>query len=191
MKRRKAISYIALGGAGGALAVSGYKWYDWNKKPDDIFIEYHKELIAALAETIIPATDTPGAKDAGVPEFMIVLLNDCTDRKSKNKFIDGLKELRKYCLDKHGKEYQHCTEEQQYIVLKHFEEQGKAWPGLLGKVQDKFLGRSFFATLKHYTVEGYGTSRLGATKGLVYIPVPGSYHGCIPLQPGQKAWATK
>lgn len=192
MKRRTAIGRIVLIGGSTVAAWSGYKWYDWNKTPDISFVQQNEELITALAETIIPATpDSPGAREAGVGPFIIKMLEDCTDIKSKNKFIDGLKELKAHSLSKYNKSYEHCSEEERYTMLKQVEKQDKPWPGLIGKVQNRFLGRSFFTTLKHYTVEGYGTSRLGATKAFVYVPVPGSYHGCIPLQPGQKSWASK
>lgn len=192
MKRRTAISRIVLIGGGTVTAWSGYKWYDWNKKPDISFVKQNEELITALAATIIPATqDSPGAREAGIGPFIVKMLEDCTDIKSKNKFIDGLKELKAYSLSKYNKSYEHCSEEEQYNMLKQVEQRDKPWPGLMGKVQNRFLGRSFFFTLKHYTVEGYATSWLGATKAFVYVPVPGSYRGCVPLQPGQKSWASK
>ncbi|HLX67414.1 MAG TPA: gluconate 2-dehydrogenase subunit 3 family protein, partial [Puia sp.] len=62
---------------------------------------------------------------------------------------------------------------------------------IIGKAQEVYLGRSFFTTLKKYTVEGYCTSQAGATRGLSYLYVPGSFHSCIPLQPGQRSWATR
>src|ERR1700754_4175452 len=102
MKRRKAIGRIALAGVAGVAAFSGYKWYDWNKTPDYGFAEEHTALIAALAETIIPATDTPGAKEAGVPEFIMIMLRDCTPVTWKNRFIDGLKEVQAYSKNKYG-----------------------------------------------------------------------------------------
>jgi hypothetical protein len=40
------------------------------------------------------------------------------------------------------------------------------------------------------TCLGYYTSEIGATKALKYVHIPGKYEACIPLQPGQKAWAT-
>lgn len=192
MNRRKAISRILFAGVGGGLIASGYKWYDWNKTPDISFVKQNEEMITALAATIIPATqDSPGAREAGIAPFIIKMLEDCTDIKSKNKFIDGLKELKAYSLSKYSKSYEHCSEEEQYAMLKQVEKRDKPWLGLMGKVQNRFLGRSFFTTLKHYTVEGYATSWLGATKAFVYVPVPGSYRGCIPLQPGQRSWASK
>jgi hypothetical protein len=190
MNRRKAIGRILLIGGGSIAAYSGYKLWDWNKSPDIEYLENRKELIAALAESIIPETDSPGAKEAGVHEFIITMVKDCTEIKSQNKFIDGLKELEKYCSSSFSKTYQQCSPQQQQQTLKHFDERGKSYNGVIGKVENKFFGKSFFDTLKSYTVEGYCTSEAGATKGVSYVFIPGKFIGCMPLQPGQKSWAT-
>ncbi|MBN8876954.1 MAG: gluconate 2-dehydrogenase subunit 3 family protein [Sphingobacteriales bacterium] len=189
MNRRKAITRVLLIGAGATAAVGGYKWYSINREPDLDFMDQQTELIAALAETIIPATDTPGAKACQVEKYIQVMVRDCTDRKSQNKFVDGLKDLKAYTSYEYGKEYQHCTAEQQIKVLEHFA--GKASStGLWSKIERRYLGNSFFTTLKQYTVEGFCTSRQGATQALSYLHVPGRYQGCMPMTPGQKAWAT-
>jgi hypothetical protein len=191
MKRRKAIGLLILTGAGAGLAYSGYTWYDWNKAPDLAYLQQNRELIAALAATIIPADDTPGAKEAGVQDFIIKMIKDCTGIRVANKFIDGLKELDRHCRSKYGKPYEQCPEGQQQQVLRRFEEKGRPFKGILGKAESKWLGGSFFTTLKEYTVQGYCSSMPGASQGLAYLPIPGSYRGCIPKMPGQKAWATK
>ncbi|HLK27176.1 MAG TPA: gluconate 2-dehydrogenase subunit 3 family protein [Puia sp.] len=190
MKRRKAIGRILLISGGALAGYSGYKLWDWNKSPDIEYLEKHKELIAALAETIIPATDSPGAKEAGVHEYIITMLKDCTERKSQNKFIDGLKEVESYCSSSFSKHYEKCTIQQQYQTLQHFEERGKSYGGFMGKVENKFFGKSFFTTLKYLTAEGYSTSEAGATKGLAYVAIPGKFIGCMPLEKGQRSWAT-
>jgi len=191
MNRRKAIARILLITGGSVAAYSGYKLWDWNKSPDIKYLEQRKDLIAALAETIIPATDSPGAKEAGVNNYIITMIKDCTEIKSQNKFIDGLKELERYCSSSFSKTYQQCSLQQQHQTLKHFEERGRAYSGIVGKVENKFFGKSFFETLKNYTAEGYCTSEAGATKGLSYLYIPGKYIGCMPLQQGQKSWATQ
>ena len=191
MKRRKAIGRILLAGVGGGLVLSGYKWLDWHKTPDIHSLEQYKDLVSALAETILPSGDSPGAREAGVGDFIIVMIKDCTDRISANKFIDGLKELDHYARSHYDRPYERCGENEQIMVLRYFEEKGKPFRGLIGKAQNKYLGKSFFTTLMEYTVKGYCTSELGANKGLAYVLIPGSYHGCIPKWPGQKAWATK
>jgi hypothetical protein len=59
------------------------------------------------------------------------------------------------------------------------------------KVQRKITGRSFMDILRELVVVGYCTSEAGATQGLAFDFIPGSYTGCISLRPGQKSWATK
>jgi hypothetical protein len=190
MNRRKAIGNIILLTGGATIAVSSYKGYQWFKKPDLDFINKQKLLIEALAETIIPKTDTPGAKEAGVGEIIITLLNDCTPRPSQNRFIEGLKELINHTSSQFNKSYLDCTSEEQSIVLRHFQKSGKPFKGIIGKAQNKFLGKSFYATLSEYTTYGYCTSELGASQGLSYVLIPGRYNGCIPLEKNQKTWAT-
>jgi hypothetical protein len=190
MNRRKAITRILLIGGGSIATYSAYKWWDWNKGADTGYLEHNKNLIVALVETIIPATDSPGAKQAGVQDYIITMVKDCTDIKSQNKFIDGLKDLQQYCSSSYGKIFEQCSLLQQQQTLKHFEQRGKSSSGITGKIEKKFFGESFFTTLKRYTAEGYCTSEAGATKGLSYKPIPGKFIGCMPLQPGQKSWAT-
>jgi hypothetical protein len=191
MNRRKAIGRIFLFTGISIAGYSGYKFWDWNKKPDLDFLSQQKDLIAALAETIIPASDSPGAKEAGVEQYIITMIKDCTERKSQNKFIDGLKALNHYCKSQFNKPFDQCTEKEKQQTLQHFEEMGKSSKGLIGKAEDRYLGKSFFSTLKTYTIQGYCSSEMGATKGLSYLYIPGKFVGCMPLQPGQKAWATK
>ena len=191
MNRRKAIGRIVLIGGGTAAAYSGYKWYDWNKRPDLGWLDQKKALISYLAEAIIPATDSPGAGEAGVADYIIIMVKDCTAVKAQNKFIDGLKELENHCISSYNKPFEQCSEADKNKVLEYFEKKDKPFKGIVGKAQNKFLGKTFFTTLREYTVWGYCSSELGATKGLAYLFIPGRYQGCIPLQPGQKSWATK
>jgi len=191
VNRRKALRNFLLISGGAVFTVSTYKTYNWFKTPDLDFLFSQKPIIEALAETIIPKTDTPGAKEAGVGEIIVMLLKDCTSRPAQNKFIDGLKELISFCSSEYHKSYLDCTSKEQTAVLRHFQEKGRRFRGILGKVQNNFLGNSFYSTLAEYTTFGYCTSELGATQGLSYVLIPGRYNGCIPLEPKQRTWATK
>ena len=53
----------------------------------------------------------------------------------------------------------------------------------------KLKGTPFWRLLKELTLFGYFTSEQGATQALEYVPIPGRYDACIPLKPGQKAYA--
>jgi hypothetical protein len=192
MDRRKAIGRIVLTGIGGGLLFSGYKWYDWNKQPDYAYAGQHSQLVSTLADTILPSTpDSPGAREAGVTPFILHLVTECMDKRSANKFITGLKDVDDYCRHHFDRPFPECPEQERLSTLAHFEKKDKPYPGIAGKIQSKFLGNPFFTTLKNCTVIAYCTSEQGATKGLSYVLIPGSYRGCIPKLPGQKAWATK
>jgi len=170
---------------------SGYKWYDWNKSPDIEYLTGNKRMITALAETIIPAdATTPGATEAHVADYIILMIRDCTDRRSTNKFIEGLKAVAHRAQSRYNKDFESCTPIEQQAVLAYIASTDRPFTGIVGKAQNRYLGRSFFTTLKQYTAEGYCSSEAGATRGLAYVPVPGSFRGCVPLQPGQPAWAT-
>ena len=191
MNRRKAVLSIFLGGGAVAGAFGGYKLFRMRRAPDLSYLDHHQSMMADLAEVIIPRTDTPGAKDAGVGEFVIRLIKDASDRKTQNNFIDGLKDLESYTSDHYGKRFSDLRMEEQQAIVARSQQKGKPFPGVLGKVEHKFLGKSFFTTLKEATVIGYCTSQAGATQLLAYDYIPGGFVGCMPLMPNQKSWATK
>jgi hypothetical protein len=190
MNRRKAISLVALSGFGAAMAGGAYTWWSFERTPDLAWLRENHALVDALGETILPAGDTPGAKAANVTDFIIRMVSDCTPRKEQNTFISGLQDLQHYSRSKYNRPYEQCDPATQTAVLSVFEKKGHPWSGIAGKIQMRLTGRSFFNILKDYTVYGYCTSQPGATRGLAYVYIPGSYNACMPMQPGQKAWAT-
>ena len=191
MKRRKAIGTILLAGGATVVGFGGYEWYSLTKNPDKNFLISKKSLLAELAETIIPATDTPGAKEAGAVEFILPLLNECTDTKTLNNFVKGLRDLEEHSRSHYHREFIDCSPAEKEAVLSYFDQNTQTTNYLFEKAKSKFTGYSFFTTLKTYTVQGYCISEKGASLGMRYIAVPGKYLSCIPLEPNQKAWATK
>jgi hypothetical protein len=187
MNRRKALIGIAL--FSGAAYV-GYKVYDLLAERN-VNLEEQKGLIAELAESILPRTDTPGAKEAKVEEAIIVFLKDCTDRKTLNNFLDGLEEVDSYAQSQFQQAFVRCDSQQRTYILSYFEKKGKLSAGFIGKVQKKLFGQPFFATLKEYTVRGYCTSMAGANQGLSYLYIPSKRLSCMDMMPHQKSWATQ
>lgn len=139
-------------------------------------------LVSEVAEIIIPKTDTPGAKDAGVPGFIDVLVKDCYKKEDQDNFLNGLAEFDKGAngfmdLD-HDKQVEYVTK-----VHKDALEAAK-------DPASKDKPRPFILTMKELTVVGFFTSEPGATQVLQYVAVPGAYHGCVPLAEVGKTWAT-
>ena len=189
MKRRRVlagISIITLGfGAGG---FAGWKYFKARRKPNVSDLESHKELITHLVDIIIPETDTPGAKTVGVQDFIMLMIRDCLGRIEQNNFIDGLNDLQSYSYSNHQKSFQKCTAEEKRAILLNIEQSVSG--GIIGKVQNKIIGKPFFSLLKSLTIEGYCTSEPGANHHLSYQYIPGTYESCIDMKTSQKSWAT-
>jgi hypothetical protein len=155
------------------------------------FTKDQLSLVAEIAETILPATDTPGAKDAKVAEFIELMLKDCYYPKDQNSFASGLEEISKKGFAKASADerVKLLTEAEDYAY--QFREETSQKRKLANDSQQPFEepGVPFFSLMKELTLLGYFTSEVGATSALDYVPVPGRYEGCTTLEPNQKAWA--
>ena len=121
MNRREALNQVALllGGTivGGSLFLEGCKTAD---KKMAVGLPLTKEQIAFLdeiAETIIPATDTPGAKAAQVGEFMQVMVTDCYEEKDQKIFLEGLNKINEASDKKYQKDFMTISPEQRKELL--------------------------------------------------------------------------
>lgn len=188
MNRRKALIGISLLGGGVALTYI-YRTFKLFFSPDFKVLDDNINLIEELVSSIIPDTETPGAKEAGVGSFVISLVKYCTNKQSQNKFITGLNELAEYTQRVYNKSFLECSFDERIRVLDYFESQINTSRNLVDKVQSRLLGDPFIVTLKRYTVLGYCTSELGATQALAYDYIPGKFQGIVQLMPNQKAWA--
>lgn len=191
MNRRKAIGRILLLSGGAAVSYCGFKTYKIYRSPDLEDLNKYQSLVDELAEAIIPATSTPGAREAGVGAYITKMVKEAAGKTTQNQFIDGLDELADYTQRHFEKTFAACTPAEKQATLEHFEEKGRPYKGLLGKAEKKLIGDSFFMTLKKYTIIGYCTSMEGATMGLAYDYIPTTYRAVVPLQPRQRSWATQ
>lgn len=189
MNRRKAIGGI-LGITGiGITAFSGLKLIYAPSKVQRGQLESYADVLAELIDVIIPATDTPGAKEAEVQSYIISFMESCSSNKEYYNFLNGLVDVEESCRNDYGVAFQECSLVQKTSVLEQLDENLDT-NSLLFKIDKKIRGRSFFTILKSLTIEGYCTSREGATQLLAYQPVPGRYQAITTIQAGQKAWAT-
>src|SRR2546426_11935884 len=69
------------------------------------------EAVATIAELIIPKTDTPGAREAGVPAFIDVMLADWADDEQRQMFTTGLANVDERSPTAFGKNFVGCTPE--------------------------------------------------------------------------------
>ena len=190
MNRREALNRVALllGGTivGGTVFLEGCKTAD---KKMAVGLPLTKEQIAFLdevAETIIPKTDTPGAKDAQVGQFMQTMVTDCYDEKDQKIFLEGITKIDEASDKKFQKDFLTITPDQRKELLTAIDKEAKDYV----KTKKKEDPNHYFSLMKQLTLLGFFSSEPGATKALRYIAIPGKYEGCIPYKKGDKAWAT-
>lgn len=191
--RREAIKRTALlmGAAVSASAISGLL-QGCKATPEllytPVFFTPDQALIVTeVAEIIIPKTDTPGAKDAGVPGFIDTMLKDCYNKEDQDRFLAGLTAFDEEAKKAYGDSFIYCKPEQQVEFVKKTHE-----AALKEAKENKEAKRPFILMAKELTLLGFFTSEPGATQVLQYVAVPGSYKGCVPLaEAGNgKTWAT-
>lgn len=143
-------------------------------------------LVDVVAELIIPATDTPGAREAGVPQFVDRALANYCEKAQVEQVIGGLTRMDADARAAHGNVFVALSPQQQVDLLNAYDQEAA---GLSG--QSPGAKGHFFPVLEDLVTVGYFTSEPGATVALKYDPVPGAYHGCVPLAEVGRAWATR
>ena len=132
-------------------------------------------LVPELADVIIPATDTPGAKDAMVHVFIDLYVKDCYPKEQQAIFLKGLNDLQ----SKHS--FLSLDLPERTALLNKLEKEGID--------KNELLEQSFIKMAKKLTILGYFTSEIGASKAAEYIASSGPFVGCIDLKPTQKVSA--
>ncbi len=171
MERRKAIKGIAL--SLGSL-VSMPAWASgWNSSTigTSLFITTENEvLLGELVETIIPATNTLGAKGLGVHQFIQKMIADCYDKKAQANFNKNLADIDPLSIKTFGKPFAEGDATQRLNLLQS-----------LSQSTDKDTV-SFYRTLRGLTIQGYTSSEYYMTKFTDYEIAPARFYGCVPVK---------
>ena len=186
MNRRKALSRVAIIMGGTILGADAFAS---GLKISTTSITLTKADIAFLnevAETILPATKTPGAKAAKVGEFMQIMVNDCYETKDQTIFMEGIKKLDEASKQMNGKTFMLSTPAQRTSLLVALDKEAKEYQ----KTKKWDAPKHYFSMMKELTLTGFFTSEVGATKALRHVAVPGKFIGSYPYKKGDKAWAT-
>ena len=133
--------------------------------------------VRAIAERIIPKTDTPGAIDVGVPAFIDLMYGKYLTETEKRVFAAGLADVARLSTEQGHRGFVQLSSVQQDALLTQV---AKA-----AEQQEK----TFFHLMKELTLLGYFTSEPVGKKVLHYDPIPGRFEGCIPLSDvGNVSW---
>lgn len=209
MNRRELLKYIA---AITGTAVVGGEVFLMGCKSGTEEVSFNQKMISLMdeiGETIIPTTDTPGAKAARVGEFMKVIVNDCYRPEEQKIFKEGLISVEKFSKQENNESFLESTPTQRHSLLVKLEKEAKAYNDkrdLDDKIRKEQWEKSnngipwkdrkdfnptpshYYTMLKQLTLWGYFSSEIGMTKQLRHNPVPGRYDGEAEYR-GEKAWA--
>lgn len=138
-------------------------------------------VTAAMAEVIIPATDTPGASEAGVTEFVAALVDGWLDDDDRDRFLAGLDTVDPAARDRFGADFADCTATQQATLVGDLDAE-------LIRLRDDPAAdetRHFFHDVKRFTLTGYFTSEVGLEAIGYRITFP-AFDGCAPLTDAER-----
>jgi len=172
LKRREAIKQLFCITAGVTLLPSCMS--DRSKSGillKNIKISTEEEaILAAVCETILPKTATPGAKELSSHLFVLTMVDECRKKEDQQQFINGMKSFQDKCKTYKGKDFTSCTPEDKNAILS----------AIIADKDDNTDLKYFFKTVKGLTIQSYTASEFFMTKVQVYELVPGRYHGCVP-----------
>lgn len=134
--------------------------------------EDQEKLMAELSETIIPVTETPGAKDMAAHTFVLMMVDDCYEKKDQEKFMMGLTSFETKINIQFNKSFIECTAAEKNTMLKELDR----------KASDSTALDFFYVTVKKLTIQAFTTSKVYLTKVKMYQMIPGHFYGCIPVK---------
>jgi hypothetical protein len=168
-----------------------------------------------IAETILPETDTPGAKAAAVGPFMALMVRDVYSVPDQQIFLNGMRQLNETCVHLHGAGFMDATPQQRLQLLEQLDREQKTYMDareaarrrsrgevIAESAEDARMGdpnlspeitadapAHYFRMMKELALLGYFTSEIGYHQAMRYVETPGRFDPCVPYSPGDKAWA--
>ena len=174
-------------------------------------------VLVALADTIVPRTDTPGALDVKVPEYVDALLGNWASPARRTEFVAALDALDRAAKAKHQRGFAALTPAEREAVLIPYDADAlKAPPatpapavpvGAAPTTVDPNYGRPKqeptqsvmdrmsprfadpgYGKLKELIVVTFYYSQEALTHDLAYEHNPGVWEPSIPITPATRPW---
>ena len=156
-------------------------------------------LLDEIAETILPATATPGAKAAKTGGFMALMVTDAYTEPAQLVFRDGVRKLDEACRIANNTSFMQSSPAQRLALLEALDREQKtvmdaraAAPRSRAPAAEVAGDEPahYFRMMKELALLGYFTSEIGYTRAMRYLEAPGRFDPCAPHAPGDKSWAS-
>ncbi len=143
-----------------------------------VLTDQQDDLVRAISDTIIPKTQSPGASEVQVNQFIDLLLKDVFEEEVKQNFLDGLAQFDQDCQSATGKTFTKLSETERFRYLE------KVDRAVMGKEYGKSV--PFYYTFKQLTVSVYLSTEAGVKQNLNYVPIPGPFQANVEFKKGDK-----
>jgi hypothetical protein len=173
MERRTLLKcFLAIAGGSAVLPSCLHKESKASVLLKNLSVTAEQEaMLAEFAETLIPASATPGAKDTYAHLFALRMLDDCSEKEEQQVFTKGLKAVEDMMQKKHNTTFVKATAAQRADILNVLEAKSGS---------DDAQG--FYKLMKKLTIQGYMTSKPVMGGIFNYELVPGRYLAAVPAK---------
>ena len=128
------------------------------------FSKIEFSLLSKIVDFLIPKTETPGALDMKVPQFIDIIISETYNNESKNNFSNKLK-----------------------LLIEDFKSNNidlSDYNSMKSKFVNDFNNKThqeIYNQIRDLTVWGFKTSKEIALNVLNYNPIPGYQLGCVDI----------
>ncbi len=182
ISRRALLRTGAVGGGAAGLALLGAPLGAAEPVAAATADAGRQPLLTALGDTIIPATDTPGAAEAGVADFVAMMVERWMHPDERARFLAGLDSFDATVRRSYGQPFAALPPARRLEILQAMAAAEEGTAAGTPPAEGPFLAR-----IRALAIYGYYTSEAGASQELELNLVPGHYEPCHDLQPGERA----
>jgi len=151
-------------------------------------LDSHRDAtVSAIAEMIIPKTETAGAADIGASKFVDLILTEwCTDEE-RTRFLNGLADVDQQTQERFGAKFINCSQAHKAEILTNLGEQMTKERELLVESGPRYRGsaptpeKNFYYMVRKLVLTAYYTSEKGAVDELGFQMIPDHYDSCSPV----------
>jgi len=169
MNRRGAVKNLLVG-YGGLIAIPF--WMEACGISDKnihatSFSTVEQDMLAKIADAIIPAGNSIGALSVGVDKYLQKIIDECYEKPVQDNVKKQLQTLDTSARTAYGNAFTGCTSRQREELLMKCSDSRKK--------EEK----DFFDLIKSETIRGFNTSQKVMQDYFDYQVAPGHYYGCI------------
>ncbi|MFM5906790.1 MAG: gluconate 2-dehydrogenase subunit 3 family protein [Novosphingobium sp.] len=200
INRRNLMGHIAL--LLGAAAIPAEAFAAPKRKargkpaPKQFFSASQLALVTAFADTLIPATDTPGAIAAKVPARLDSLMANWASPATKALILGALPGIEKVALDADKKPFAALTPaRRKELLISHDKAALKNVPrkeklvGLAAMIAGPAYADAGYGRLRDLVISLYYNSEIAMTQEIVYEHVPGPFVPSLKITPQTRPFA--